>query len=77
MPRESLPDEATDRVILLDALGRLPLAQRKAVVARFVLGFSTHESADLLGVRPGALRALLHRAVTTLRLDPSLSEKEH
>jgi len=69
-------DDAVTRVDVAEALATLPLNQRKAVVARHVLGWSTEETAALLGISPGALRALLHRAVVSLRLAPALSAAE-
>ena len=64
------------RLVLVAALGRLPLDQRTAVVARYVLGLSTEEAAVMLHRTPGALKALLHRAVTALRSDVDLLAKE-
>lgn len=69
-------DMADDRLDLVTALGELPLSQRKAVVLRYVLGYSTAEAADLLQTTPGALRAVLHRACVALRLQPALREVE-
>jgi RNA polymerase sigma-70 factor (ECF subfamily) len=70
------PETSAARLALTQALLSLPLNQRKAVVARHVLGFSGEEAAALVGVSPGALRALLHRAVTTLRLDPAFARED-
>src|SRR5437764_952488 len=67
---------ADDRLDLITALGGLPLSQRKAVVLRYVLGYRTAAAADLLRTAPGALRAVLHRACTALRLQPALREVE-
>lgn len=61
---------------LRQAIARLPLKLRRIVVARYVLGYSTDEAADMLGMSPGALRVSLHRAVAALRLDPSMSQTE-
>jgi RNA polymerase sigma-70 factor, ECF subfamily len=61
----------SDRAELIAALGRLPVKQRGAVVARHVLGYSTEEAAELLGMSPANLRTTLHRATAALRLDPS------
>lgn len=55
------------RVDLIRALIGLPIDQRAAVVVRHVLGYSTDEAAEILGRSPEATRALLHRAVRTLR----------
>src|SRR5207249_7950309 len=73
------PDEilaADARLALEAAVTCLPLQQRKAVVARHVLGMSTGESAELLGISDDALRALLHRGVTALRRSPALVTTE-
>jgi RNA polymerase sigma-70 factor (ECF subfamily) len=67
---------AESRLVLEAALRALPLRQRKAVVARHVLGLSTDEAAALLAMPPDALRALLHRGVTALRRSPALAAAE-
>jgi RNA polymerase sigma-70 factor (ECF subfamily) len=69
----SAPEERLDLTV---ALASLPLSQRKAVVLRYVLGYSTAEAADLLDTTPGAVRAVLHRACVALRLQPALREVE-
>lgn len=56
-----------NRVVLESALAQLPLPQRKAIVARHVLGLTGEEAAELLGMTPGALRVCLHRGVAALR----------
>ena len=56
-----------DRMAITEAIGRLPVRQRQAVVARHVLGLSTTEAAEALGVSPEALRQLLHRGVAAMR----------
>lgn len=79
--RRSAPDvgqrdqveAAGSRLDLESALSRLPLQQRKAVIARHVLGFTTEETAELLSISPEALRAVLHRGVTALRRSPALA----
>ncbi|MHB8532298.1 MAG: RNA polymerase sigma factor, partial [Solirubrobacteraceae bacterium] len=53
-----------------EALGHvaeLPPMQREAVVLAAIQGRSHHEVAGALGISDGAVRALLHRARTTLR----------
>jgi RNA polymerase sigma factor (sigma-70 family) len=49
----ALPDDE-----LVRALQRLAPAQRRAVVLRYCLDQSVEQSAELLGVRPGTVRAL-------------------
>ena len=78
-PELGRPDQvaaAESRLDLESALSRLPLQQRKAVVARHVLGFSTDEAAEILAISPEALRAVLHRGVTALRRSPALAATE-
>jgi RNA polymerase sigma-70 factor (sigma-E family) len=58
-------DEAT--VELLDTLDVLTGRQRAAVVLRFYEGRSEAEIAELLGVRPGTVKSLIHRALNRLR----------
>jgi RNA polymerase sigma-70 factor (sigma-E family) len=62
---EAHTDEAT--VEVLDALSVLSPRQRAAVVLRFYEGRTEAEIADLLGVRPGTVKSLLHRAMHHLR----------
>lgn len=48
-------------------LRELPTALRNVLMARVVLGRSAEETADLLGMTPGAVRVAQHRALTRLR----------
>ncbi len=63
-------------LVVRDALDELTGQQRDAVVLRYFLDLDMYETADLLGSTPGAVRALCHRALQTLRgrLDIGLSE---
>lgn len=54
-------------VDLMDALGELPLDQRKVVVCRFSLGLSVRETADALDIREGTVKSRLARGVERLR----------
>lgn len=49
------------------ALGRLPLDHRQAVVLRDVEGLSTREAAEALGIEERALKSRLHRGRMALR----------
>lgn len=60
------PDQAA-YVDLMDALGELPLDQRKVVVCRFSLGLSVRETADALDIREGTVKSRLARGVERLR----------
>jgi RNA polymerase sigma-70 factor (sigma-E family) len=52
---------------LLDALARLPVRQRSAVVLRFYADLSERETAEALGCPTGTVGSLLHRALARLR----------
>ena len=47
---------------------QLPPSYRVPIVLRYYHGFSTREIADIVGIKPGALRVTLHRAIQRLRL---------
>jgi DNA-directed RNA polymerase specialized sigma24 family protein len=59
----SVPDPA-----LAEALRQLSPAQRTAVVLRFYADRSVEDVADLLGKRPGTVRALTSQGVARLRV---------
>jgi RNA polymerase sigma-70 factor, ECF subfamily len=52
---------------LRSALDRLPARQRQVVLLRDVEGLSSEEACDVLGIRPGNQRILLHRGRAGLR----------
>jgi len=60
---------------LLARIAVLPARQRQAVVARHVLGLSSNEAGAVLGLRPDAFRALLHRAMDAMRSSVQLIEE--
>lgn len=73
---EELPEPAVDDAVLgavggserVDALlAGLTDDQREVVVLRIVVGLSVEETAEVVGRRPGAVRALQHRALRQLR----------
>ena len=72
--REDLWSEPPDRPYrdhepqpeLRRAIGRLPVGMRSVVVARYLLDWSTAETARALGVTPGAVKSRLHRALALL-----------
>jgi RNA polymerase sigma factor (sigma-70 family) len=67
MPEEDKPDVRE----VLDALGRLPLNQRGALVMRELEGRTYAEIADTLGVSVPAVETLIFRARRTLRVNAS------
>jgi len=67
-----LASEASDRVALLQAVGRLPIQMRAAVVLRYYADLSVDEVATTLGKSPNTIKAQLQTALDRLRL--SLAE---
>ncbi len=76
VPEAALPDrdDLESRVLAgLDyedayrAVERLPDEQRDVVILRFMEGYRVREVASIMGKTPGAVRALQHRAVVSLR----------
>ena len=71
MERERLPRPVAEGVDpeareLLDALARLGLRQRTALVLRFYVDMSEAEVAHALGCRPGTVKSLVHRGLRQL-----------
>jgi len=52
---------------LADALAALSPRRRAAVVLRYYAGLREREIAEALGVRPGTVKSMLHRALSELR----------
>lgn len=50
-----------------DALGSLPARQRSVIVLRYFGDHSEEEIAEVLGVRRGTVKSLLHRGLAQLR----------
>ena len=57
---------ASDPRELLDALARLPLRQRTALVLRFYVDLTEADVARALGCRPGTAKSLVHRGLRRL-----------
>jgi RNA polymerase sigma-70 factor, ECF subfamily len=73
-PVESWDDELAERLdamAIMPVLGRalegLPARQREIVLLRDVEGLSSQEACEVLGLRPGNQRILLHRGRANLR----------
>jgi RNA polymerase sigma-70 factor (sigma-E family) len=62
-------DETTDLHAdeLSDALAALPPKRRTAVVLKYYAGLREREIAEVMGVRPGTVKSMLHRALAQLR----------
>lgn len=73
-PEKSAIDSATYES-LYDAISDLPNEQKEVVVLRFIEGFDSKTVASLMGKKPGAVRALQHRAIVALRKTMSLTER--
>lgn len=70
-PERAVLDRMTHRV-LLTAVHRLGSEQRECVVLRFLHGLSVAETAEIMGKKCGAVKALQYRAVRSLaRMLPS------
>ncbi len=54
---------------LTDALAALPPKRRAAIVLRYYGGLKEREIAEVMRVRPGTVKSLLHRALAQLRLE--------
>ncbi len=52
---------------VLDALAKLPMRQRAALVLRYYQDLSEADIAEALGVRPGTVKSLLSRGLEQLR----------
>lgn len=55
-------------------LAGLPSTQRDVLMLRIIVGLSCAETAEALGLTPGSVRVIQHRAMTTLRRQLTLEE---
>jgi len=65
--RGSIRSDRENGIDLLVELRRLTERQRTVIVARYVLGLSQREIAELLGIAPGTVAATAHQATAVLR----------
>jgi RNA polymerase sigma-70 factor (ECF subfamily) len=56
-----------DRLILAEAMERLPRRQRTVIEMKYVLGFSNSEVSKALRITPGAVNAVQWRGLRSLR----------
>lgn len=74
-PAASLASEAMDPELVRIVRG-LPRGQREVLALRVLLDFSTDQTAEALGIRPGTVKAQLHRALAALRGELASREPE-
>lgn len=60
-------DQATDRVMLVEALTHLPIRQRQAVVLRYFDDLSVVSVAQIMGTSPGTVKSQCARGTDKLR----------
>jgi RNA polymerase sigma-70 factor (ECF subfamily) len=66
------PDHAgavVTTVVLRDAIVRLPPRQRAAIVLRYLADLSIAEVAQAMGIADGTVKATIHHALKSLRVD--------
>jgi RNA polymerase sigma-70 factor (ECF subfamily) len=71
---EELIDRKNLRQMVLAAIHRLPESHRLVLMLRDIEGYSTAETAEVLGIKEGATKVRLHRARSALKklLEPIL-----
>jgi len=60
-------EEAVRRLVVAEALARLPRRQREVVTLRYFTDLSESDIARVLSISPGAVKRYAHRALTRLR----------
>ena len=74
---DELPD-GVDAELVRAALLELPYRQRAAIVLRYFEDLSERRVAELLGCRPGTVKSLLSRGLTSLRAGLGVElERDH
>ncbi len=71
-------ESAQTQAAVRRSIDRLPDDYRNVLLIRDIEGYDTQETADLLGLTPGAVKTRLHRARAALKtlLDPIVRGKE-
>jgi RNA polymerase sigma-70 factor, ECF subfamily len=67
-PDPGVPFRADDRLVLVEALDRLPDEQRQVIELKFLVGMRNPEVAAALDITAGAVNAKQWRALAALRL---------
>ena len=73
-PEEAVADDHPD-LELRAAIGRLPVKFRSVVVARYLLDWSTADTAQALGIPEGTVKIRLKRALSRLAQDLKGAER--
>ena len=68
-PAVAEPSDDAEVLAVRRAVSNLPRRQRQAIVYRYYFGYSTAETAELMGIRPGSLKSAVTRAFATLRAE--------
>jgi RNA polymerase sigma factor (sigma-70 family) len=68
-PAVAEPWDDAEVLAVRRAVSNLPRRQRQAIVYRYYFGYSTAETAELMGIRPGSLKSAVTRAFATLRAE--------
>jgi RNA polymerase sigma factor (sigma-70 family) len=66
-PARAIEPAPETRIDLFDALGKLTRRQREVLVARYLVGLSQEETAQVLGIARGTVAATSTQAATALR----------
>lgn len=69
-PGGNVEDEAVDQLVtaeLLEAFEKLTTDQRDVLALRMISGLTLEQTAEVIGKRPGAVKALQHRALASLQ----------
>lgn len=64
---EGTNEDVATELTLRDALEALTPRQREVVILRYYVGMGVDEAASALGVSPGTVKTLAHRAMASLR----------
>lgn len=76
-PADPGPEDAVvDELWIAELIAMLPARQRAAVVLRHLSGLKLAEIADALGVTTGTVKASLHAAYASLRIDVGDAERD-
>ena len=75
---EAFLEKKETRTMVRRCIDQLPESARNLLLLRDIEGYSTEETATLLGMTPGAVKTGLHRARGALRLllEPMMREEE-